>query len=77
MSLSSSASRTPSPSSTAASHSATTNGTTGNPTTTNGGGILPLTGPVSVGDHMYSRKVFVGGLPPDIDEGIPIIVFSL
>ena len=29
----------------------------------------PFDGPIKFEPDTYSRKVFVGGLPPDIDEG--------
>jgi len=29
----------------------------------------PVDGPIKFEPDTYSRKVFVGGLPPDIDEG--------
>ena len=33
--------------------------------------------PASVPTDVYSRKVFVGGLPPDIDDGKFIFVFCV
>lgn len=34
------------------------------------GGLAGAGGPAVDGNERYSRKVFVGGLPPDIDEGM-------
>lgn len=50
------------------------------PTTVGGGGTIAMSGVLggscllkklmpSQSDDTYSRKVFIGGLPPDIDQG--------
>lgn len=34
----------------------------------------PIEGPIKFEPDTYSRKVFVGGLPPDIDEGESLFI---
>lgn len=37
----------------------------------------PTSGGSEPGTERFSRKVFVGGLPPDIDEGINFLIITL